>query len=463
MIGGGPGNSLAGILRLLRLTLGTVAITIPLGLLSLGLAVVIWVLVTTEENPSVRRAIPIEIPVELVNIPRGLLPSDIVPERVTVTVSGPRRTVEDVRSEEVVARVDLARAEDELGSSRQAIVERPVRADVRRRGVRGEVSPGTIRVRLERQERRTVPVCVDAVDVTPPGFTLEGPPSAEPAEVDVVGTRESIEAVECAAARVRLSGLTVSVTSAVPLEPRDSGGRLRGGVEVEPGTAAVSVRIRQNFYARQAVIDPRISGRPAAGFAVTSIRVNPNVAGIIGPLDAVNALTSVPTEVIDIEGARADVVRAVAIQVPAGVSSSEQRTVVTVTIQAARGPGAIGVVPRVVNLAPNLSATVSVPTVLLAVTGPLNDLAQLKPGDVTVTLDASGFGPGVHALEPKATLPPSLAVESITPASVEVTITAGAPATPASPTPTPPAPTASPVPPSPTSTPTPAPAPLQPP
>ncbi|MGH2588373.1 MAG: CdaR family protein [Dehalococcoidia bacterium] len=416
------GGRMAIFLRLSRLTLTAVLNSLPLGLLSLLLALVIWATVTTGENPSVRRTLLQEIPVDQVNIPRTLLPTNVSPAKVAVTVSGPRNAVDDVRPEDVVAQVDLSRVDEEIGGARETTVERAVRAEVRRRGVRAEVSPESVKVTLELQERRTVPVCVDKVDVPPPGFSVEEPVTTDPAEASISGPLRNIDAVECAAAVVRLTGLTVSVQSQVPLEPRDAAGRPIGGVAVQPATAAVSVKIRQDLFPRQVAIDVRVQGRPAPGYTISGIRADPPLATVVGPLEVVRALNAVSTEVIDIEGARSDIVRAVALEIPPGVSSGERRTVVTISLQATRTPGSIGVTPSVVNLAPGLTATLNTPVVAVQVSGPLADVLALKPADIAVTVDAAGLSPGVHQLQPQATVPPTVTFDAVTPDRVEIVI-----------------------------------------
>lgn len=419
---GGPSDWLALASGLGRVALNAILTTLPIGLLSLGLALVIWVTVTNEENPSLRRVIPTEIPIEQVNVPKNLLTTNVAPQKVTVTVTGPRNTVTDLRPEDVTARVDLSRTDDELAGVREGEVERPVRVEVKGRGVRAEASPEFARVRLEQQERRNVPVCVSRVDVPPPGFAVEDPITADPAEVAITGSRRNIDAVECAAAVLRLTGLTVNVTQQVTLEPRDAAGRAIGGLTLQPNTTTLNVKIKQSLFPRQAVIELRTIGRPAAGYAITGIRADPTAANVVGPLDVINALNAVPTEEIDIEGARGDVVRSVSLQLPQGVSSGERRTLVTISIQAMRGPGSIGATPRIVNLGAGLTATPTTPAVAVLVSGPLPDVLALRPADVSVTVDAANLGPGVHRLEPKVTLPNGINLDGVLPDRVEITI-----------------------------------------
>ena len=407
--------------RLARVSLSTVVSTLPLGLLSLSLALVIWATVTNEENPAVRRTIPGDISVEQVNVPRNLLPTDVMPARVAVTITGPRSAINDVRPQDVVAQVDLDHADEEMAGQREATIERPVKVEVRRRTVRGEATPEFVRVTVERQERRTVPVCIERVDVPPPGFTIEEPIVSDPSEVTIAGPRRNIDAVECAAAVVRL-GSTVSVSSQASLEPRDAAGRPIGSVTLQPATATVTVRVKQSLFPREVAIDPQLNGRPAPGYSVAALRTDPATVNVVGPLDVVNSLISVPTEPIDIEGARSDVIRSVSLQIPPGVSSGERRTVVTIVVQVTRGPGSVAVTPRIVNLGAGLTATLDTSSVAVLVSGPTPDVLALRPADVTVTVDAAGLAPGTHRLEPRVTVPSGITLDGIAPDRVEITV-----------------------------------------
>jgi YbbR domain-containing protein len=138
--------------------------------------------------------------VEQVNIPRSLLPTDVQPAKVSVTLSGAALCRQRWRPEDVSARVDLSRADDEIGGAREGPSNDPC-ASMFVAGVRAEARPEGVRVTVERQERRTVPVCVDKIDVPPPGFSIEEPITTEPSEATISGPRRNIDAVECAAPR----------------------------------------------------------------------------------------------------------------------------------------------------------------------------------------------------------------------------------------------------------------------
>jgi YbbR domain-containing protein len=393
-------------------------------LLSLALAVVVWVAVTNSENPQDTRQI--EVRVEADRVPAEFDVIQTTPERVTVTLTGPRNTIRDVRADEVEARVDLSGADEENPGQSEFSVSRRVRAELRGRRdrrVRAEAPDLSVRVTLERLERRTLPVKVNQVGVLPVGFELDGPLTVEPLKAQVVGTSRNLRGVEVVSADAKLDGLTVSVSPTVPLEARDSAGRTVGQVTVEPATARVTIPIKQNLFPKQVTVNVDTRGRPRTGFTVTSIRTEPALVTIVGRLDQINAITGVFTDVVDIDGADRDQTRPVRLQLPPGVTSSQQSVVVFIGIQAVRTPGSVAAVPRVVNLGPGLTASLTTPVVALNLSGPLADLTQLRPTDVSVTVDVAGLGPGTHRLEPKVQqLPPTIQLEAVVPDRVEVII-----------------------------------------
>ena len=394
-----------------------------LGMLSLGIALVVWVLVTNSENPVDSRSV--EVRLEAVNLPRGYVASGIAPEKVTVGLFGPRNVLREMRTDEIVARVDLAGTEQDTSGQAEFSIYRPVRADLRGRRdrrVRAEPSIEQAKVTLERLERKEVPVRVSRVGVPPVGYEAE-PGSPEPARAMVEGTPRNLSAVEAISADVKLDGLTVTVSQTVPLEARDGAGHTVGRVNVQPGTAIVKVAVKQNFYPKQVGVVVQTRGHPKTGFQVASVRPDPAAVTVVGPLDQINNLTGVLTDAIELEGADRDLTRSVRLQLPSGVTSSQQSVVVSVGVQVVRAAGSQPAVPRVVNLAPGLTVVQTAPPIVaLNLSGPLGDLNQLRPTDVSVTVDVAALGPGTHRLEPKVLYPPTLQLDAVVPDKVEVVI-----------------------------------------
>lgn len=399
----------------------SLANNVPLALVSLALATTLWVAVTNEENPTLRREFPLDVPVESINTPRSVTVTGLQPSRVRVTLIGPKDTISAVRPQDLTARVDLSGAG--AAGANATTYTAPVEVSVKQHGVRTDISPPTAQVTLEPIVKRSVPVRVNRVETLPLGFELTDPLTAQPSEVTVIGSKENVNAVDAAVANVKLSGLTVSVNQSLPLDPQDSAGHsIR--VTVDPSTTTVSVKLRQVLFTRQILVDPRLHGRPAPGYAVVSSRADPTTVNVIGPVDVLRQIATASTADVDIEGATSDVIRTVALQLPNGASVSDAKSnvVVTVSIQPQRAPGSMGVVPRLVGMQAGLTAALQTPVVQVNLTGPAPTLLHLTPADVTAVVDLTGLGPGAYQLAAKVSAPAGVQVDSVLPDRISVLI-----------------------------------------
>jgi YbbR domain-containing protein len=398
---------------------------LPIAIVSVVLATLLWVAVTNEENPTLRQEVPFQVPVAEINIPNAFVVASASPDHVNVTLTGAQDRVRSVKPEDLVVRVDLSGALTGGSANQSLHYTVPAQVSVRQRGVQAEVSPQSIAVTLEPQVQRSVPIKVNTLDTLPPGFDIAEAPTTQPAEATISGAKENVDLVSAAIADVKLDGLTVNLEKAFPLDPRDLSGHPIGHVSIEPSQASVSLKVKQVQFTRQLTIDPHVRGRPAPGYGIGGIDAQPAALNVTGSLDALNQVSTVPTQDVDVEGATSDVVRTVGVQLAPGLTSSDSKSsiVVRVTVQALNGPGSIGIAPKVVGVGQGLSAALQTPTVVVNLTGPLPFLLRLAPGDVIATVDASGLGPGVYRLEPKIGLPAGIQVDAVVPDHVALTLT----------------------------------------
>jgi YbbR domain-containing protein len=218
----------------------------PLKLVSLALAVGLWLLLVPAEKNTSEKSLT--IPLETLNLPAGLEIVEGPVATVDVTLRAPNRLLDEIGPSGLVARLDLERAtifqqEYPLAPS---IVAVPKGAEVIR------IAPGKVTIKLERTAQATL-------DVHP---TLRGRPGRgfrvarteiEPASVAVRGPESRVKAGEAAAtAPVDVSGLTVStVFEADIILPRpelrlvSSQATARVSVLIEPDPAAVKTPARK--------------------------------------------------------------------------------------------------------------------------------------------------------------------------------------------------------------------------
>ena len=191
---------------------------IGLKLLSVGLAVLLWIVVSGEE--TVERGL--RVPLELQQVPEGLEIVGDVPATVDVRVRGASGTLSRVATGDVVAVIDLhaARSGRRLFPLTPDQVRTPFGVAV------AQVQPSAIAMAFETSASRQLPV-VPAGDGRPaPGYVV-GAMTAEPPAVDVVGPESAVKrATDVLAAAVSVAGARDRVRETVVLGLEDPSLRL---------------------------------------------------------------------------------------------------------------------------------------------------------------------------------------------------------------------------------------------
>src|SRR3970282_2013279 len=132
------------------------------------------------------------------------------------------------------------------------------------------------------------------------------------------------------------------------------------------------------------------------------------------------------TQPVDITGASDDVVKTVALDLPADVSVSGGPSVTdTVKVEAAGGRRPLCITVAAVGLDANLSISGALPLVEVVLLGQLPSLQELRPNDVAATINLSGLGVGTHALAVGVSAPAGASVAAVSPEKVSVTLQPG--------------------------------------
>ena len=309
-----------------------------IALLAAVLAVSLWVYVTNREDPKQTGRVPGSVPVECVNVPSDKAESPPCGDQsVTVRVRAPESVFNRVTADDCRATADVAAVSGEE-------VPVPVRVECDR--ARVEVidwSPAQISVTLENVTSRTVAVRSQLVGAPPRGFQAQEI-VIQPEEVVVSGPASLVGRVAAVEADLDLTAVRTSFDQTVLLKARDEqGGDIRG-VNVDPKSAQVGVTIVQLEFSAVFVVQPDISGTPAAGFRASAIQIDPPVVTISGPAEAFQSLDpslGIATEPISIDGASADVVSVVALRLPQGARVEQPGVTVRVIVSRIAAPTAI--------------------------------------------------------------------------------------------------------------------------
>ena len=209
--------------RLIEQIRETFTANIGTKLVSLVVAIVLWVVVLGSRNVEVSKEVPLEV-----LTPPELVVANEMPERLTFRLSGPKaflRSVLDRREEPI--RVNL------IGNKPGLVTYRFFSDHIRLPiGVRVlSVNPSSVLIKLEAVKKREVPVRVVTSGALLPGLTIKGI-HAFPETVTIKGAESKVESLtEIESVPVNLGELSSSVEQELPLGGRERGDLHAFGLE----------------------------------------------------------------------------------------------------------------------------------------------------------------------------------------------------------------------------------------
>lgn len=384
----------------------------PLKLAATGLAVLLYAGVVLSQNTQTYTgAIRVDVvgqppgtvllsPIPPVNLVRYFAPPDVNPVTGTFT-----------------AEVDLSGVDPRAGTTSVAVT---VTSVDRRISVLG-YEPRFVSVRLERIRSKTVPVRV-ALGPSPSGLDL-GESTVEPTTVTVSGPESAIAQVAAVRADVVIDPGGLDFDRDVPLIPVDGVGNLVRPIEVSPPAARVTIPVYTNRQSRSLPVAPDVVGKPAAGFEIATIVVDPAVVTVEGDADQLAALTELDTEPVSVAGASSEVAVTVPLLVPTGVVPLGSETVrVTVTLRQVTASRTFSAGLRLIGARPDLTYTLSTDRVLLVIGGSTADLDRLTGATIVADLAVADLAVGTTEVPVTVVLPTGLNLVSSDPPTVTVAV-----------------------------------------
>ncbi len=433
-------------------------------LASLLLALVVWVYVTISQNPETQFSFE-SVPVEVQGLTNGLLLTDEqgIPStaltRVTIVIWAPQS--EHIGLNDLTVYVDLSVVQ-EAGT-----YDLPVQVRTQNAVRKISITPDKLTVRVEPLEQELFPIRV--VLQGQPGLPyIVGTPQVVPTQAMVQGPLSRVKLVRQVEARVDLAGRGVSLENApVDTVAVDAAGSVVAGVTVVPSRATLSVPVALQGGHVVLSVTPVTTNRPAPGYYVREIAVEPDTVTIFSGDPAVlAAVRYLQTKPVDLAGCSSDFTTTVDLDLPPNVALINSPAQVTVTVRlGAIVPEVHLTIPiRLENIGVGLEASWEPQWLTVVARGPWQALQDLRLDDLWAGVDLDGLEAGEYDRPVLLPSPPSVEITAVQPDTVHVVLKL--PATPTA-TPTPlPTITPSPLPPTltvtpslPPSTPTPTPTP----
>jgi YbbR domain-containing protein len=196
-------------------------------------------------------------------------------------------------------------------------------------------------------------------------------------------------------------------------------------VQVTPPTVAV---VFEATASRSVPIEPAIEGKPAAGYMISKVVVNPPTVEVVGPESAVRRVTEALTEPVSIADAEKRVEESVNVgTLDSGLRVKTLRTA-TVTVEIVPSPLEQTIRNRPVllrGLAPTLTAAAAPPDVDVTLRGSREVLSRIRADDVMAFVDLAGFGAGDYMVTVHAESSRDAGVTRIQPQTIQVRISSG--------------------------------------
>jgi YbbR domain-containing protein len=196
-----------------------------LKLLSLAFALVLWFFVMGEQ----RLERSCSVPLELKNMPVGVMVANDIPSHIEVRISGPRTLLMNLHPEDIGISVDLKGLRPGLTTFKrlEERLDLPGPLKVTR------LSPSYIDVRLERVMTKTVPVKVRLTGNPARGYRVARVVS-DPARATIEGAKSELEKVEMVLTdEVEVDGITENFTTVTPLNYFGKFSHLKDQLNVE--------------------------------------------------------------------------------------------------------------------------------------------------------------------------------------------------------------------------------------
>jgi len=392
-------------------------------ILSLLLALVIWISAVTSANPNVEAEI--SVPLEIREQPSDIAIVDPLPQTIDLKVLAPESIIQSLEEDnQLVAYIKLT--DIEAGTYRFTI---QIQIPDQLKPIRIlEQNPEKVELKVSNLISKLLPVSIQVNGEPAIGYQTSGL-SWDGNSVTVTGQDSKVQEVSAVVGILDISDATGSITRSIALEARNNVGEVVEGVTLLPETVLVDQSISLQGGYRNLAVNVTTQGVVEPGYRFTSITPAPPTVMVFSedPQIVESLPGYVNTKPLNLNGVDGYLETILELDLPEGVTVVGDPTVlVQVNVTALETNMVITREIEVIGLLPGLTAQVSPEQVSVRISGSVPVLENLTLRDIRVVVDLTNLEAGTHTLTPTVEiLPADIIWEDVSPATVEIVIVEG--------------------------------------
>ena len=270
-------------------------------LVSLVLSLVLWVFVSSTVNDTISKSfsgVPVELAGEsILHESKGLTVSDLSSNTISFVITGPRRIVSSLSSDNLKATIDVSKLSQAAYASMQYSISFPSGIDTSALSVSRKV-PDSINFLISKIVEKEIPVKVNFKGYAEEGYTVESAVST-PTTITVSGPEATVNSISSAAVELTAEGITSTHTEDVGfILVNDKGDEIsKDGITCSTDIVTVTIPILEMKDVNLAV---SIIPGGGAGENNINITVEPQTITVKGDSAEVNSLNQITLGTIDL-------------------------------------------------------------------------------------------------------------------------------------------------------------------
>lgn len=401
---------------------------LSLKIVSAVFAVILWTVIVNIYDPNTSYTFS-NITVQLVNT-QSLTEKNYTFEvvdggKISVTVSGPKSVVTDLKTSDIAATADLSKVTaftDYVDIQVQVVKDGQVLNNV-------EAVPRTsaLKLSIENRDTNTYAVNVNTTGTPANGYAVAST-TTSPTYIKVTGPTSLVEGVASVGVDVDVSGAKGTVNTQSDINMYDSDGNIITNEELEMSSETADV-IVEMARTKTVPVVVKTSGTPSQDCVVTGTSLSQTSVVISGQQEALSKIDNItiPSSAVSVDGLSEDKTYTFKLTdyVPSGVKIvSDSRLQVTVKISKAStktvhiSSDAI----KIENVSSGYNAVIEGTGIDVIISGTGTILENISATDITCNVNAAGLSAGTHSVDVSVSVPDGCSV--LGSSSVKLTLSA---------------------------------------